>query len=192
MTLLQSYLRSANFRRWLATPGCPPIITAIQNVLQKTFWHTKYQERSDTFQPIPKEVANYPMDNVSFSRATYHAGNSVVLYRNSSLDEEVRAGAIQKIELHGDKKFCYVTEHASLPSNLHDPFARYPDFPAVTYSSQLLPGTTKIEMKDIVTHAARFHFSHERTVFLSLSRVRSFSFCRNTIDRVSRFLSPIG
>lgn len=193
MTLLQSYLRSANFRRWLATPNCPPIITSLRDVLKKAFWHTKYQERSDQFHHTPKEVAHYPANGVSFARAAHHIGNSIILYQVSGVDQEICAGSIQKIELDGDKAFCYVTKHACLPASLHDPFARYPDFPAVTYSSQLLTGTVKIELKDVITHAARLEFTHNRTVFLSLSRVSfSYSTGEPPTNHPHRFLWPIG
>lgn len=175
MTLLTSYLRSANFRRWVAMPNCPSIITLIKRVLEKAFWRTKYQERQDEFQFKPKELAHYPVNGVSFARAAHHVGNSIILYRSPSTPGLVLAGSIQKIELETDNKFCYVSNYQPLPLGLHDPFARYPDFPAITYSSQLSPIHVKIKIEDIVSHATCFEFSHKRAAILSLSRVCSFS-----------------
>lgn len=195
MTLLHSYLRSANFRRWLAMPTCPPIVSLIHGVLQKAFWHTKYQERADEFQFKPKELAHYPVDGTSFARAAHHVGNSIILYRKPHADGVVFAGSIQKIELEGDSRFCYITEHEPLPPGLHDPFARYPDFPAVTYSSRVVPGLAKIEINNIITHATRFEFSHNRAAILSLSRVSISSWSSNQTESSNpppRFLWNIG
>lgn len=180
MTLLTSYLRSANFRRWLAMPGCPPIILSIRDILQQAFWRTKYQARDDdTFHHVPKELAHYPVNGMSFSRAKHHLGNSIILYPKPNSTGTITAGSIHKIVLEGDKRFCYVAEQQPLPSHLHDPFARYPDFPAVTYSSHVYPGLDKIEVETIITHATLFKFSKDRAAILSLSRVRSCTFSRN-------------
>jgi hypothetical protein len=52
----------------------------------------------------------------------------------------------------------------------------FPHFPATTYSSKMLDIRDTVSPMRIVGHCARFKFSDERAVLVSLSRVPYFFF----------------
>ncbi|KAH8799595.1 hypothetical protein DL96DRAFT_1426053, partial [Flagelloscypha sp. PMI_526] len=168
-TLLISYLRAANFRQWLAMPRCPPILHILRILLEKAFWRQRYQERTVEFQHTPKEYAHYPINSESFARSTHHLGNSIIIYHRPS-DDMLVPGSIQTIEVSGSETFCSVTEAMPLKAGVHDPFERYPDFPAVTFTNSYLPTQHRIPVEKIVAHAVRYEFSRNRAVYVNLSQ----------------------
>ncbi|KAJ7157071.1 hypothetical protein C8R43DRAFT_1125620 [Mycena crocata] len=59
---------------------------------------------------------------------------------------------------------------APLPSGKFDPFARFIDFPAKTYSSDMVKGTPdRVDPSRVKSHCARFEFSNKRAVLLDLA-----------------------
>ena len=96
-------------------------------------------------------------------------GNSSVIYRTYPSTTQV-AGNIEAIEDIEDHVRFHVRRNLELPRDLIDPFCRYPHFSATTYSSHQSAVLDVVDLEDIVSHAAKFDFSEERTVFLNLSR----------------------
>lgn len=110
-----------------------------------------------------------------FSTASTHIGNSLVLFnpegdRNLSLVP----ASIQGIVDRGREVTISVRRQAlATNSSTPDPFTRYPYFPAKLYSLNLEKDVEDIPLEWVQCHFARFKWSDELAVVLSLSRVRS-------------------
>jgi hypothetical protein len=177
-TMVKSYMRSGNLRRWLRRPDCLAIIRQVAALFEKVF--PPFDPLAETTSPAPKlpkdERAHYTVQNylgkVTYSRASTHLGNSIILYYDAKHRNTVVAGQIQKIKGTADESPTFaVKHHVPLPSNVHDPFKRYPYFPAKCYSSKLNCEEEIIVFSDVVGHGARFELSHDRSVIVNLSRV---------------------
>jgi hypothetical protein len=111
-----------------------------------------------------------------YSRASTHVGNSLILYIEQG-SGKVIAGSIEEItSLESGPEFR-VRRQAPLPAGKNDPFKRFPDFPATTYSSAMSTQVDVIHPKAIIGHYAWFKFSDERAVVVGLSKVSQVSFC---------------
>ncbi|KAJ7782053.1 hypothetical protein DFH07DRAFT_684062, partial [Mycena maculata] len=105
---------------------------------------------------------------ITFSHASTHQGNSLVLYhpRNS---REVIPGSIQQILSVGEEVKFEIQRQAPLEVGMRDPFVRYrPLFPAHTYSSKMSNIVDTVPLHDILSHYARFNFYGGRCVVLDL------------------------
>ncbi|KAJ7362649.1 hypothetical protein DFH08DRAFT_799673 [Mycena albidolilacea] len=127
-TLAKSFFRGAALRRWLRRPDCPQIprpgyAMERERITQKTVIH--------------------------FSRANTHLGNSLVLYYPPNSNTAV-AGSIKQILSVGDDVKFVIRRQAPLPRGMRDPFARYPLFPASTYSSEMENFTDTAPVDDCV------------------------------------------
>ena len=110
-----------------------------------------------------------------YSRASTQVGNSLILYIEQG-SGKVIAGSIEQISAHESDLEFRVRRQAPLPAGKNDPFKRFPDFPAKTYSSAMSTQVDIIHPKSIIGHYARFKFSDERTVVVDLSKVSQVSF----------------
>jgi hypothetical protein len=72
----------------------------------------------------------------------------------------------------------YLAIQRQLPASntVHDPFALYPHFPAKVYAARLSEPLERVELDWIFSHYARWNFSSEYAVVLSLNRVRILLF----------------
>ncbi|KAJ7615265.1 hypothetical protein DFH06DRAFT_1008694 [Mycena polygramma] len=167
-TLSRSFMRGASIRRWLRRPDCPAVFRELKALFEKTF--PAYNAPTDS-PPLASdgERAQYRRDGITFSRASTHQGNSLVLYypRNS---REVIPGSIQRILSVGEEVKFEIRRQAPLEVGMRDPFARYrPLFPAHTYSSKMSDIVDTVPLHDISSHYARFNFYGGRCVVLDLS-----------------------
>ncbi|KAJ7605679.1 hypothetical protein DFH06DRAFT_1275568 [Mycena polygramma] len=170
-TITESFLRGANLRRWLSRADCPQVIKEFKELFDKAF--TPRQNVDEESGPLSKdgERAHYTYQGVKFSRASTHLGNSLIIYYPSAGAVDPIAGSIQKIVTHKDHTVFFVQRQGPLPPDSFDPFLRYPHFPAKSYSSQMQDTIDQITSSDIVSHCARFEYSNDRSVILSLSRL---------------------
>jgi hypothetical protein len=161
-------------RRWLNRPDCPQIIKEFKSLFDKAFTVPKDPNLA-AFAPESRnlEHAHYSFNNVTFSRASTHLGNSLVLYHPPDSDNPV-VGSIQKIKTHGDSVAFTIKRQAPLPTGKFDPFQRYPALGAKVYSTDMLAGHDIVSPFNVVSHVARFEFEGGRAVFLNLSKVRKF------------------
>jgi hypothetical protein len=175
--MLRSHMRAANLRRWLRRSNCPEIIRQFKSLFDKAFISVN-GEPPQTNIPLPKsprEVAHRTHNGINYSRASTHLGNSLVLYYPSAHSVTPVAGSIEKITLSSKEVLLSIRRQAQLPPGQHDPFRRYPSFPASVYSSKMVDGPAdQVAIESVVSHVARFTFSFNRAVILNLSRVRSF------------------
>ncbi|KAJ3990771.1 hypothetical protein F5050DRAFT_1556728, partial [Lentinula boryana] len=114
-------------------------------------------------------------DGGNLSPFKTHPGNSTIIYRPSPSEPPV-AGQIQSIEnlysCDGQNTGVqlHVRRHNPLSKALYNPFLRFPHFSAKTYSTTLRAAEDIIGLDDIVAPAARYDYSHGRSVLVSLSR----------------------
>ncbi|KJA16575.1 hypothetical protein HYPSUDRAFT_1064401 [Hypholoma sublateritium FD-334 SS-4] len=174
-TILESYSKGANLRRWLRRSDCPEVIRQFKVLFDKAFSshiHADSEPRLNSG-PLPVEVAHYRHDGVNFSRAKTHMGNSLILYYPTPTSASPIAGSIQKITTSNQGVRLHVQRQASLEPGQRDPFMRYPSFPAKTYSAEMqhMSHLDIIGFPSVVTHVARYEFK-DRAVIMDLSRVR--------------------
>ncbi|KAE9383777.1 hypothetical protein BT96DRAFT_960987 [Gymnopus androsaceus JB14] len=158
LTIVKTLVRTANLRRWLHRPDCPEAVRQIKVLFDKCF-----VPRKGAFRAYAKH------NGVNFSPHTTHKGNANIIYR-PTCSGTLLAGQIQRIENVGNTVRLHVRRHSPLSTSLYDPFLRYPHLQAKTYSSNLSDTEDIIDLDDIVAHAARYDYSHGRSVMLNLSR----------------------
>jgi hypothetical protein len=204
--LLQSFLRAAKLRRWLAKPDCPPVMKECKALFDKIYL-TKVSDSDisgtigeDTMEPVPAPVdlhaflkgpkqiimpARVRHNGIIYSTAKTHKGNSLVqFYPRGNRDSSPIPASIKHI--YRDGKKTYLAIHRQLPADnaIIDPFALYPYFPAKIYSSQLSPTLELIQLDWIFSHYAQWNISTDHSVVLSLNRVCVCHLCsRNLTDK---------
>lgn len=172
-TIMESHNRAANIRRWLRRPDCPEAVRQVKILFDKTFIPVN---STSTLEDTSLQTSSNPVRahhrhaGVNFSRESTHAGNATVIYRTKNSTENL-AGQIEEILFTGAKVVFRVRRQAPLPPDQYDPFIRYSHYPAKTYSSKMTATVDTIEPTSVVCHAARFDFSHDRSVLCSLSRI---------------------
>ncbi|THU77171.1 hypothetical protein K435DRAFT_702973 [Dendrothele bispora CBS 962.96] len=173
-TILKTLARTANIRRWLRRPECPEAVRQLKVLFDKSFVPANATSETREFverKGARRAYAKY--DGVTFSGVATHAGNASIIYRPTVNGASV-AGQIQRMEdvktTNGFIVRLHVRPYQRLSKSLYDPFRRYPHFQATTYSSLLEDTVHQIGLDDIVAHAARFDYSHGRSVFVNLSR----------------------
>jgi hypothetical protein len=167
-------MKGGNIRWWLSRDDCPEVIRQFKLFFDKAFSRDP-KELEETLAHAYHErstgVAHIRHNGVNFSRAATHLGNSLISYYSSPTATTPVAGSIQKITVNGLEVWLSVKRQAPCPSNAYDPFILYPSFPARVYSSSMLNPEDHIPITSILSHVARFEFSANRVVILTLSRV---------------------
>ncbi len=192
-TLLRSFLKAAKLRRWLAKPDCPPVMKECKVLFDKIYL-PKVSDSDisgtageDTIEPVsappdlraflngPKQVvmpARVRHNGIMYSTAKTHEGNSLVQFYPRG-DRTLSPIPASIKHIYRDKKKTYLAVQCQLPADntVVDPFALYPYFPAKLYSSQLSPTLELVQLDWIFSHYARWNFSRDHSVVLSLNRV---------------------
>ncbi len=170
-TIIKSWTRTANLRRWLRRPDCPEAVKQLKVLFNKHF--VPVNAHSQIEKPVQLKSsrrAYFKLDGTNFSRASTHEGNASIIYRATPSTAPI-AGQIRDIVTGPDNAFClHVRPYKPLSGSLYDPFVRYPYLQGTTYASRLQEVEHIIELDDIVAHAARFDYSHGRSVLVNLSR----------------------
>lgn len=170
LTIVKTLVRTANLRRWLHRPDCPEAVRQLKVLFDKCFVPVNAPHNTGAFTKRKGAFRAYAKHNgVNFSPHTTHKGNANIIYRPMSSGTPL-AGQIQRIENVGNTVRLHVRQHLPLSTSLYDPFLRYPHLHAKTYSSDLSHTEDIIDLDDIVAHAARYDYSHGRSVMLNLSR----------------------
>lgn len=199
-TLLHSFTRAANLRRWLSDPGSPPVFQEIKDIFDKVYTPKGFNDtvdaeldaaEDDSILSDPRYTPNdlrpllssshrqvylrarIKINNVVYSTAQTHTGNSLIYYyAHGDMKQRPTPGCIRYIYSITKKKFVFAVQR-QLPdeSNVRDPFSAYTHFPARLYSSELSVTLEKVEPQWIFCHYARWRYDSSRSVVLSLSRV---------------------
>jgi len=167
---MKSQLRVANIHHWLRRTDCPEALKQLKILFDKCFVPTESPE--EHFKPGSHR--SYVKHNGAvFSPYLTHEGNATIVYRPNPNENPI-AGRIKQIDnivtLNGTHTRLLVRAHLPLPKASYDPFRIFPDFPVKTYSTHMKDSLDVVDLDDVVIHAARFDFSHNRSVFLNLSR----------------------
>lgn len=171
-TIIKSWARTANLRRWLHRPECPQVIKQVQVIFNKYFVPVNAPNMTEEF--VRSKVsrrAHAKLNGFNFSGVETHLGNATIIYHSSKRGNSV-AGQIQWIENAATPSALrfHVRAYQQLASQSFDPFIRYPYLQATTYSSHLSDTEEIISFDSIVSHAARYDYSNDRSVFINLSR----------------------
>ncbi|KAK0429942.1 hypothetical protein EV421DRAFT_1913639 [Armillaria borealis] len=137
-TMLQSFMKAANLRRYLNKPECPQHVQEFKHLLDKALPPKDQREvkfEADPLMLTQTSHAYYTYRNVTYSRASMHLGGSLVCYYLHSASSELCVGSIQDIRSEHGQVVFKIQCQEPLPSSKYDPFQRYPDFPATTFSS---------------------------------------------------------
>ncbi len=190
--MFAAFTRATSLRRWIARPECPPFLQECQAVFRQTFGGAKLNSNA-LDDDIPKSAfistlhelrgiisdksialrARHHYDDVIFSKASAHVGNSLILfYPEGKSVEHPIPGCIKHIVVKKSKQVVYaVCEQLPAPEGSKDPFRFYPHFPAKVYSSKLSTELVLVEPSWVISHFARWKIDEDRVVVLTLSRV---------------------
>lgn len=167
---MQTFTKGGNIRWWLSRDDCPEAIRQFKIFFDNAFLRDP-KEKGHAYHERMTLVAHIQHNGVNFSCAATHLGNSLISYYSSPTATTPVAGSIQKIAVNGPDVWLTVKRQAPRPSNAYDPFTLYPSFPARVYSSSMLDHEDHIPITSVLSHVARFEFSANRVVILTLSRV---------------------
>lgn len=197
-TLLQSFLRAANLKRWLAKPDCPAVIKECKVLFDKIY-APKVPDSDDGDSSLQDDIADTKdvtgsdatlaallntngkvitrarlrHNGIIYSTSTTHLGNSLVqFYPNGDTALSPVPGCIKYIFSQRNRLYLGIQRQLPLDSPTPDPFALYPQFPAKMYSSRISPSLEQVEVGWIYSHYARWEMSADHAVVLSLNRVR--------------------
>ncbi|KAJ3926665.1 MAG: hypothetical protein NXY57DRAFT_867152, partial [Lentinula lateritia] len=171
-TIIKSWARTANLRRWLHRPDCPQAIKQVQVIFNKCFVPVNAPRFTEDFVQAKGLHRAYVQSNgVNFSGVETHIGNATIIYRSAASEIPI-PGQIQFIENAPTRSALrlHVRAYRQLPTNIYDPFLQYPYLQSATYLSRLSDTEEIISLDNVVSHAARFDYSHGRSVFVNLSR----------------------
>ncbi|KAJ7016118.1 hypothetical protein C8F04DRAFT_1349919, partial [Mycena alexandri] len=171
-TLLNTWIRAANLRRWINRPNCPAVLREFYRLFTRILGINlgdRTEAGKTDMKAADSRPANYQYDGVHYSRSSTHLGNSLVIHVGST--GKTYAGSIEEIVVDKQQQVVFkVRWQAPLPKGKNDPFRRFTYFPATTYSSKMSDEVDVIHPSSIVGHYARFEFSEEQAVVLNLSR----------------------
>ncbi|KIY61946.1 hypothetical protein CYLTODRAFT_336377, partial [Cylindrobasidium torrendii FP15055 ss-10] len=185
-TIMQCFHRAGNLRLWLRREHPSQALLEIKRLFTKSFSLPAQEDqimddedaaaepqrkRAGPTRLLYKEYAHRRHNGFNFSRSSTHAGNANILYTTSAKEMGiVHAGSIEKMTVGANGKVkLSVRRQAPLPAGRWDPFSRFPALRAASFSTDIA-GLDEISFDEVLSQAARYDYSHGRTVFLSLSR----------------------
>ncbi|KAJ7089606.1 hypothetical protein C8R44DRAFT_613175 [Mycena epipterygia] len=174
-TILNTWIRGANLRRWITRPDCPTVLREFHRLFSLYLGMNlgdKPEPEKFSVKTAETRPAHYDHEGAHYSRSSTHLGNSLVLYVEA-VSGKTYAGSVEEIVVGKEKVEFKVRRQAPLPPGKNDPFKIFPHFPAQTYSSKMSDRVDTIAPGSVIGHVARYEFSDERAVVLNLSRVCS-------------------
>src|SRR6202000_55327 len=144
VTVMKTWMRAANLRRWINCPDCPEVLRQFNRLFRLYLGLTLGDEAAHKRrQPndSAREMAHFNYQGIHFSRASAHLGNSLVSFMDMG---QVCYGSIEEITNVGRVKFV-VRAQPPLPAGKNAPFKPFIDFPAVTYSSKMEENTITVD-----------------------------------------------
>lgn len=188
-TMVRSFLRGANLRRWLSRPDCPPAIKRCKEFFDRAFG-SKHEKHKDgeiddiSIAQFPHELQGLTLQQrgplcsyfrfrgVLYSAASYHVGNSLIFYYPKGDMTSPVPGSIQHIYgTFGSMKFA-VRRQLPATGTIQDPFSHWRrHYPAAIYSSRLGDELEEVEPSRVFCHFARWSVSEDYVVVLELSQV---------------------
>ncbi|KAG2745384.1 hypothetical protein P692DRAFT_20743949, partial [Suillus brevipes Sb2] len=189
-TLLFSFIKAAKLKCWLNRTSCPPIFRDVKSLFDRFVSPTVDVILEDgLIHPTSKE--NIPDDlrclikvqqavlharikykGAMYARESTHMGNSLILFYPDGIMHTQIPGTIKYIFRTEHGVGFAVWRHHPLLSSHPDPFRHYPHFPAQLHSSTLADHLEVVMPEWVVSHFARWKFSPQHIIAVSLCRVR--------------------
>ncbi|KAJ6473000.1 hypothetical protein C8R45DRAFT_835672, partial [Mycena sanguinolenta] len=166
-TIVKTWLRGANLRRWLNHKDCPELIRQFHRLYSIHVANKTEPRNPETKPSSGTERAHFNSEGMHFSRASTHLGNSLVSF---NLDGSTAFGSIEKIITTAESAQFVVRPQEALPLRVNDPFKRFIHFPARLCSAKMASSTVIVEPKQVIGHYARYIWG-KFAVVLELSRV---------------------
>lgn len=199
--MLQSYLKAARLRSWLARPQCPLAIRECKILLDRAYGTAQaHQDLNDDDNdgvpipvtavptPVPQDLkglihqcsvvlrAHVKHEGVAYSRSSTHVGNSLItFYPQGCRTMSPVPGSIKYIYGSNGMLTFAVQRQSPLQEKHQDPFSTYLHFPAKLYSSVMSDDLEVVCLSWVVSHFACWAVAHDHVVILSLCRVSSLS-----------------
>ncbi|KAJ6532605.1 hypothetical protein B0H19DRAFT_1081640 [Mycena capillaripes] len=130
--------------------------------------------------PLREESETHSEDEMHFSKAETHMGNSLVSYLHEG---KTWFRSIEKIKVTPQGSVSFAIRHQEpLPPGKNDPFQEFPHFPARTYLSKMAETLADMPPSKVLGHYACFNFSGGRAVVLDLRRLAKVS--HSTVETV--------
>ncbi|PIL30483.1 hypothetical protein GSI_07182 [Ganoderma sinense ZZ0214-1] len=192
----KAFLRAANLKRWLSKAAnrsegikrCKALFDKIYGAKSCDRHHeelaladedyVKKEEDKATPDDLKALVASphvalharFRSGGIVYARASTHKGNSLVLfYPDGNIDSPPIPGCIQHIFSVGGKTSFAIQRYRKSASNNLDPFARWPEFRAQTWSTT--QGSHSLEIVQISwihAHFAQLSIGQDKVVVLDL------------------------
>lgn len=180
-------------RRWLSHPSRPEEVRHCKHLLEKAFGSAAedyvpsqedYDFKKKTTVPIPNDLiqlcgcdslvehARWKRNGIIYSRATTHVGNSqIFFFPTGDRTAQPVPGCIKYIFTKDKAVYFAVQQYDACPSNIIDPFLRYPRFLARLYSTSLKSTLERVKLDLVVGHYARWEMSEDLALIVQLSNV---------------------
>lgn len=200
-TLLHSFVKGGNLRRWLSRPNCPPVIKECKLIFDKAFSPKKASSDGSGFEmegefseagrkprSVPEDLrqlvpeqqvllqARIKLFNAFFTSVVTHVRNSLVMfYPDGNKSLSPIPASISYIYTRGNKKLFAVRRQ--LPRTAQDkavdPFLKYPHFPAKLYNSKMSTNLEAVELDWVLGHYVRWNMPTGYAVVLPITKVVS-------------------
>ena len=195
LTLLHSFLRAGNLKRWLAKPDCPTVIKECKLLFDKFYLPKVPEDHSGNVHGDTDNAGTMsntiPMDlcsllalfqhhiticvrlwhnGVMLATSKTHIRNSLVQFYPQGNQLMLIPGSIKYI-YQESSRFVLVIQWQLPSDNVSGPYSIYPHFPTKLYSSSLSQELEHVEPDWIYAHYARWKVSCTQSVVLSLSHV---------------------
>jgi hypothetical protein len=193
VTLMRTFVRAGNLKRWLASSECPDILRHCKAIFDKAFSQNLQDEgpAHDDEDMKPNSNKHRTPDDlryltrsstvtlhahhhkgVVFSRSSTHMGNSLIrFYPNGSRTSSAVPGSIIYIyETDGTPITYAVRRQLPAPAFTPDPYESYTGFPAKLYSSALADNLEIVQPEWVEAHYARWRLDSFKVVVYALSR----------------------
>jgi hypothetical protein len=185
-TIMKSQQEAANLRRWLRRPNCPPVIKEIKTVFDQIFAPASATQvlpwENESALTKASERAHYVHEGFNYSRGSTHEGNSLIFFQSLSEASPIPAKICRIVQERppgaGNQSplevFFMVNRYMALSQHARDPFTEFPHLQARVFSSSLDKKPEKIRVNQVVSHATRYDFSDNRSVFVNLVNLTRF------------------
>ena len=194
--MLQSYLKVARLRSWLAHPQCLPAIRECKFLLDQAYGTAEAHQGPNNDDggilvpvtavptPVPQDLyglihqhsavlhAHIKHEGRVYSRSSTHVSNSLIMfYPEGSRMLSPVPGSIKYIYGNDGMLTFAVQRQSTLEERQQDPFSMFPHFPAKLYSSVMLDVLEVVHLSWVVSRFARWAIADDCVVVLSLCRV---------------------
>lgn len=196
-TVLKTFVRSSNLRRWLHQLGEGSLVNRFRRQVFDRFFSPKcdnYNHVEDIVGkskpvPPPEDLAMLLNDRshlilrahirahgVVYSRSSTHVGNSLIAFApNGNVERNDLNFASIKYIFCRQGKVQLAVQRQIVAHTENNPFNRYPLFPAHVLSSKEHQSLEIVEVGWILSHYARYKFCDNLAVAVVLSQVRGFT-----------------